>query len=76
MAIMYLIFAILSKLTAVFISIPYPVLGGCLLTIIGVYIGVSLSNLQVRLQLILRGQMKFSVKPHTINSGWSNGYNE
>ena len=48
MAIIYLIFAVLGKLTAVFISIPYPVLGGSLLTIIGVFVGVNLSNLQVR----------------------------
>ena len=47
MAIMYLVLAMLGKLTAFFISIPYPVLGGSLLTIIGVFVGVNLSNLQV-----------------------------
>ena len=46
-AIIYLLLSVLSKLTAVFITIPDPVLGGCLLTIIGVFVGVNLSNLQV-----------------------------
>ena len=34
-------------MSAVVVSIPYPVLGGVLCTTIGVFVGVNLSNLQV-----------------------------
>ena len=44
---MYMALAILSKLSAVFISMPYPVLGGTMITILGVFVGVNLSNLRV-----------------------------
>ena len=54
MSIIYVLFAVLAKLTAVFISIPNPVLGGCLLTIISVFVGVNLSNLQVHVILIYK----------------------
>ncbi|KAL4231675.1 hypothetical protein ACF0H5_009254 [Mactra antiquata] len=43
--ILYMSIGILGKLSAVFIMIPEPVLGGALLTITGVFIGVILSNL-------------------------------
>ena len=46
-AIIYMILAVLAKVSAVFISIPYPVLGGTIITILGVFVGVNLSNLQV-----------------------------
>ena len=39
--------AVLAKVSAIFISIPYPVLGGTIITIIGVFMGVNLSNLSV-----------------------------
>ncbi|GAB1607806.1 solute carrier family 23 member 1-like isoform X1 [Argonauta hians] len=42
----YIIFGIMGKVGAVFITIPYPVLGGVLLLSIGIFIGVALSNLQ------------------------------
>ncbi|XP_056005480.1 solute carrier family 23 member 1-like isoform X2 [Ostrea edulis] len=44
--VMYVIFGLFGKLSAVFISIPYPVLGGSLITMIGMFIGVTLSNLR------------------------------
>ena len=46
-SLMYMALAILSKLSAVFISMPYPVLGGTMITILGVIVGVNLSNLRV-----------------------------
>ena len=46
-SLMYMALAILSKLSAVFISMPYPVLGGTMITILGVFVGVNLSNLRV-----------------------------
>ncbi|XP_060599953.1 solute carrier family 23 member 1-like [Ruditapes philippinarum] len=47
MSVIYVVLGILAKVSAVFISIPYPVLGGVIITIIGVFVGVNLSNLQV-----------------------------
>ena len=45
--VMYLIFGIIGKISAVFVSIPYPVLGGALIVMFGMFNGVVLSNLQV-----------------------------
>ncbi|KAL5005693.1 hypothetical protein ScPMuIL_016851 [Solemya velum] len=45
--VIYLAFGIIGKFSAVFITIPYPVLGGALLTMIGMFTGVALSNLQM-----------------------------
>ncbi|KAL3863268.1 hypothetical protein ACJMK2_005033 [Sinanodonta woodiana] len=42
----YILFGIIGKFSAVFITIPYPVLGGALITMFGMYNGVVLSNLQ------------------------------
>ncbi|KAL3863340.1 hypothetical protein ACJMK2_005100 [Sinanodonta woodiana] len=42
----YIIFGIIGKFSAVFITIPYPVLGGALITMFGMYNGVVLSSLQ------------------------------
>ena len=47
MSLMYIGFGVMAKVMAVFISIPYPVLGGTIVTIIGVFVGVNLSNLRV-----------------------------
>ncbi|KAK3598681.1 hypothetical protein CHS0354_006356 [Potamilus streckersoni] len=44
--IIYILFGIIGKFSAVFITIPYPVLGGALITMFGMYNGVVLSNLQ------------------------------
>ncbi|XP_069101719.1 solute carrier family 23 member 2-like isoform X2 [Argopecten irradians] len=44
--ILYMLFGILGKFCAIFITIPYPVLGGTVLTMIGMFTGVVLSNLQ------------------------------
>ncbi|XP_050406135.1 solute carrier family 23 member 2 isoform X2 [Patella vulgata] len=46
MAIMYIIFSVVLKISAVFITIPYPVLGGCMILSFGIFIGLILSNLQ------------------------------
>lgn len=45
--VIYLIFGIIGKVSAVFLTIPYPVLGGVLFVMYGMFIGVVLSNLQV-----------------------------
>ena len=45
--VIYLIFGIIGKTSAVFISIPYPVLGGALIVMFGMFIGVAISSLQV-----------------------------
>ncbi|KAJ8316916.1 hypothetical protein KUTeg_004820 [Tegillarca granosa] len=45
-AAIYVVLALLGKLSAVFISIPYPVLGGSLLVMMGMFMGVVLSNLK------------------------------
>ncbi|KAL4231304.1 hypothetical protein ACF0H5_008884 [Mactra antiquata] len=47
LALIYVILGVLAKVSAVFVSIPYPVLGGSLITIIVVFVGVNLSNLKV-----------------------------
>lgn len=43
--VLYMIFGVIGKFSAVFIAIPEPVLGGALICITGVFIGVILSNL-------------------------------
>ena len=47
MALIYIAFGIFAKVSAVFVCIPDPVLGGSIITIVGVFVGVNLSNLQV-----------------------------
>ncbi|KAL3863267.1 hypothetical protein ACJMK2_005032 [Sinanodonta woodiana] len=47
MSFIYIIFGAFTKISAIFVSIPYPVLGGATVTIIGVFVGVNLSNLSV-----------------------------
>lgn len=44
--VLYLVLGVFGKLSAVFISIPNPVLGGSLITMMGMFIGVTLSNLR------------------------------
>ncbi|KAK3096305.1 hypothetical protein FSP39_025518, partial [Pinctada imbricata] len=45
--IIYVIFGMIGKVSAVFLTIPYPVLGGALIVMFGMFTGVVLSNLQV-----------------------------
>ncbi|CAG2230165.1 SLC23A1 [Mytilus edulis] len=45
--IIYFIFGLIGKISAVFLIIPYPVLGGALIVMFGMFNGVVLSNLQV-----------------------------
>lgn len=45
--IIYVLFGIIGKISAVFLIIPYPVLGGALVLMYGMFNGVVLSNLQV-----------------------------
>ncbi|XP_069139247.1 solute carrier family 23 member 1-like [Argopecten irradians] len=45
-AVIYIIFGVIGKVSAVFITIPYPVLGGVLIVMFGVFNGVVLSNLK------------------------------
>lgn len=44
--IIYIAFGLVGKFSAVFITIPHPVLGGALIVMFGMFIGVVLSNLQ------------------------------
>ena len=44
--ILYMVLGVLGKLSALIISIPYPVLGGSLITMMGMFVGVTLSNLR------------------------------
>jgi len=44
-AVIYIVFGVLGKVSAVFITIPYPVLGGSLIIMMGMVIGVVLSLL-------------------------------
>lgn len=43
---MYILLAVFSKIGAVFITVPYSVLGGTQILTIGIFIGIVLSNLQ------------------------------
>lgn len=44
--VLYVVLGVFGKLSAVFISIPNPVLGGSLITMMGMFVGVTLSNLR------------------------------
>lgn len=46
LAVIYIAFGLIGKFSAVFITIPHPVLGGALITMFGMFIGVVLSNLR------------------------------
>ncbi|XP_052282148.1 solute carrier family 23 member 1-like isoform X2 [Dreissena polymorpha] len=45
--IIYIFFGIFGKFSALFISIPYPVLGGAIIVMFGIFFGVVISNLEV-----------------------------
>ncbi|XP_060590151.1 solute carrier family 23 member 1-like [Ruditapes philippinarum] len=44
---LYILFGVFGKFSAVFITIPYPVLGGAMIVNFGIFVGVVLSNLEV-----------------------------
>ncbi|XP_069111808.1 solute carrier family 23 member 2-like [Argopecten irradians] len=46
-AVIYIIFGLVGKVSAVFITIPQPVLGGAMIVMFGMFNGIVLSNLQV-----------------------------
>ena len=46
---MYILFGILGKVSAVFITIPLPILGGAAVVMFSTFLGVVLSNLQVNI---------------------------
>lgn len=46
-AIIFMLLGVLAKVAALFVNIPYPVLGGVIISTIGVFVGVNLSNLRV-----------------------------
>ncbi|XP_021375194.1 solute carrier family 23 member 2-like [Mizuhopecten yessoensis] len=46
-AVMYIVFGLVGKVSAVFITIPLPVLGGAMIVMFGMFNGIVLSNLQV-----------------------------
>ena len=45
--ILYVLFGIFGKFSALFITIPSPVLGGAIVVMFGIFFGVVLSNLEV-----------------------------
>ena len=46
--ILYILFGVTGKFSAVFITIPNPVLGGAAIVMFSTFLGVALSNLQVQ----------------------------
>ncbi|XP_067657359.1 solute carrier family 23 member 1-like [Haliotis asinina] len=44
--IIFIVFSVLPKVGAVFVTIPYPVVGGSMVVLNGLLVGVALSNLQ------------------------------
>ncbi|XP_033763016.1 solute carrier family 23 member 2-like [Pecten maximus] len=46
-AFIYIVFGLVGKVSAVFITIPLPVLGGAMIVMFGMFNGIVLSNLQV-----------------------------
>ncbi|XP_069111807.1 solute carrier family 23 member 1-like isoform X2 [Argopecten irradians] len=46
-AFIYIVFGLVGKISAVFITIPLPVLGGVMIVMFGMFNGIALSNLQV-----------------------------
>ncbi|CAL1533030.1 unnamed protein product [Lymnaea stagnalis] len=81
--IIYILFALFGKFGAVFVTIPYSVLGGCNVIIMGIFIGVILSYLQtvdlnstrnlaiMGISLLLGVMMPIWVakNPHAFNTG-------
>ena len=47
MGLLFILFGVIGKIGAVFITVPYPVVGGMMVINFGVLIGVMLSNLQL-----------------------------
>ncbi|KAK3094626.1 hypothetical protein FSP39_004171 [Pinctada imbricata] len=71
----YIVFGVIGKVSAVFITIPYPVLGGVLIIMFGAFNGVVLSNLQSvdlsstrNLTIIGTGLLVGLVVPHWIET--------
>ena len=62
--ILYIVFGILGKVSAVFITIPYPVLGGAALVMFSTFLGVVLSNLQVSTRIFYTGVMEKGTFQH------------
>lgn len=50
--VLYVAFGVFGKFSAVFITIPYPVLGGSFLILIGILFGVIIGSLEVSTSLI------------------------
>ena len=55
--VLYILFGVFGKFSALFISIPYPVLGGAIVVMFGIFFGVIISNLEVStdMRVIQRG---------------------
>ncbi|XP_045168875.2 solute carrier family 23 member 2-like isoform X2 [Mercenaria mercenaria] len=45
--IFYILFGVFGKFSAIFVTIPYPVLGGAVIVLFGIFFGVIISNLEV-----------------------------
>ncbi|XP_071091152.1 solute carrier family 23 member 1-like [Haliotis cracherodii] len=44
--VLFIVFSVLPKIGAVFVTVPYPVVGGTMVVLDGLLVGVALSNLQ------------------------------
>lgn len=47
--IIYILFGVFGKFSAFFVTIPYPVLGGAVVVLFGIFFGVIISNLEVKI---------------------------
>ena len=73
--VIFMIFGVVGKIGAVFITIPYSVLGGMMMINFGVLIGVMLSNMQFidmsstrNLAIIGMSMLVSLMLPHWINT--------
>ena len=68
-----MMFGVIGKFSAVFISIPYPVLGGAAIIMFSTFLGVALSNLQVTSRIQIKYMyLVFLFHNLTICYGYSN----
>ena len=52
--VLYVLFGIFGKFSAVFVTIPYPVLGGAIVVLFGIFFGLVISNLEVSYQYVVQ----------------------
>ena len=52
--VLYVLFGIFGKFSAVFVTLPYPVLGGAIVVLFGIFFGLVISNLEVSYQYVVQ----------------------